>query len=298
MVKQLHAVRQQILKRNRENGALEMQSTYRAYIDRISYQQQMTEIKTATNTIWTAYKCMQYKHCLEHWLIERAAIRARELAQKAQEEEERKQREAEAAKLLKEAEEAKSKFTITVTSPRPSADDEKQKEMDLQKQIKAKRQKQTMASFALKRKKTQNLLEVADAERMRRNQTIEQSMDRRTTADLTLVAEMSQRAKDALQEENEDSDSSTSIGTDSDNDDGKDDDDSDCDQFDITELLENFSQIARLGARFSRHAGKRVTKKPQLRTVKVSFDEQGTPLTLSWGAGSRAIKMKDIWYIA
>merc|ERR1712154_290026 len=69
-------------------------------------------------------------------------------------------------------------------------------------------------------------------------------------------------------------------------------------EFDITELLENFTQIARLGARFSRHAGKRINKKPQLRTVKVSFDEHGTPLTLSWGAGSRAIKMKDIWYIS
>ena len=68
--------------------------------------------------------------------------------------------------------------------------------------------------------------------------------------------------------------------------------------FDVNELLRNFEAIASLGAKFVRHTGKKIKKKPQLRTIKVSFSEDGKPLTLSCGAGSRAIKYKDIWYIA
>ena len=91
-----------------------------------------------------------------------------------------------------------------------------------------------------------------------------------------------------------DSDFSTSEDEKSDS---EEESDSDSD-FDVSELLDNFEQIARLGAKFSRHTGKKIKRKPQLRTVKVSFSEDGTPQTLSWGAGSRAIKMKDIWYIS
>ena len=96
--------------------------------------------------------------------------------------------------------------------------------------------------------------------------------------------------------------SSESINVDgncyTDNDADLDTDSEDGSDFDVNELLDNFEAIARLGAKFSRHTGKNIEKPPQLRTVKVSFTDDGKPQSLSWGAGSRAIRFLDIWYIS
>ena len=338
VVKQLFAVRKQIEERNKLNGALSMQKMYRGYKDRMEYKNNINKIKNATNNIWRAYRTMQRRQHLEQWFMEKQAERAKakaeELARLAEEEKQRLAAEAAAAKKLADDEEArkkqkeqeekekeeqkkqeqeakkaaeeaaellkaaaaakKNRVTFAPLTPRSADEEAKEKEMEhlaLQEQIEAKRKTQQLASARLKKAKTKKMLEIAEDRRVRRNETIEATADERRTADMAILAAASQQSE--LPDDEEDD-----FSTSSDEKDEEDEWSSSEDDFDITELLDNFQQIARLGAKFSRHAGKRIHKKPQLRTVKVSFDEDGKPSTLSWGAGSRAIKMKDIWYIS
>eukprot|EP00486_Rosalina_sp_Unknown_P015419 CAMPEP_0201595506 /NCGR_PEP_ID=MMETSP0190_2-20130828/192488_1 /ASSEMBLY_ACC=CAM_ASM_000263 /TAXON_ID=37353 /ORGANISM="Rosalina sp." /LENGTH=614 /DNA_ID=CAMNT_0048055521 /DNA_START=963 /DNA_END=2807 /DNA_ORIENTATION=- len=222
--------------------------------------------------------------------------------QEAKQAEEQKKQEAEAqkaaeeaAELERKAREAKSRLVpFSPLTPRSADEEAKEQEMEqlaLQEQIEAKRRQQLVAHTKLVKLKTQNKLKIDDDRRADRDEKIAARFESRKTADIAMAASY----QGALSDGDEDDLSTSSEEKEDSEDDYSSSED---DDFDITDCLDNFQQIARLGAKFSRHAGKRIHKKPQLRTVKVSFSEDGKPVTLSWGAGSRAIKMKDIWYIS
>eukprot|EP01083_Nonionella_stella_P067829 179682_1 len=301
--KQLYVIRKEIEDRNKRNGALGIQNMFRGYVEKMAYCKRIGKVRQSVETIWNAYRTMQQRACLDQWFMEKAAERAQIRAQKlAEEEEEKKAADLaakEAAKLLSVAAEAKKKRIKFAVSPRSKEDEEKEKEMkemealSLRNQIEEKSRKQYAASALLKRTKTKAKLKLKEEKRLLRVQTVEQGLEEREEMDKLL----SVRAE-ILEEEDEEEGSSSVSSFDEDDKDEEDEWSSSDEDFDITELLDNFEQISRLGAKFSRHAGKRMHKKPQLRTVKVSFSEDGAPLTLSWGAGSRAIKVKDIWYVA
>lgn len=314
VVKQLHITRAAILERKRQEGALAMQSMFRGYLERKGHSTKMAVIKDSVKTVVTAYIAMQTKKvyiaALEQFFLDRAAEKARkraeELAKMA--EEQKKQEEAEeaerkAAKLAEEAAAAKAAaMKVVIETPRmqPSLSPEasrqlrQEQEREQAEQIRAQREKQKVAFKKLQREKTQLALDMRDTERMQRQATLQANFSNREAVD---AAAADAAAKAALLEREQKSETpNTDSDTDTDSDfDTDSEEDSD---FDVNELVENFEQIARLGAKFSRHTGKKIKRKPQLRTVKVSFSEDGKPQTLSWGAGSRAIKMKDIWYIS
>eukprot|EP01083_Nonionella_stella_P279366 950364_1 len=306
--KQLFNVRKKIEQRNKLNGAMVMQAMYRGFNQRIHYLKKINNIKEAADMIYISYKAKARRQCLEQFFMEKAAQRAKQKAEelaklkKAEEEKERHQQEDEAAlaakqaaELLAAAAEAK-KHTLAVPTPRARADDQKQQEIEqqkLQEEINAKKRKQERMGQILLKQKTQMKLNLDKQLQEERKERYAETLDKRKTADTNMVILLA-NANKPLDEDEYDDDLSTSSDDDKDEDEWSSSDD----EFDITELLDNFQQIARLGAKFSRHAGKRIHKKPQLRTVKVSFSDDGKPLTLSWGAGSRAIKMKDIWYIS
>jgi len=63
--------------------------------------------------------------------------------------------------------------------------------------------------------------------------------------------------------------------------------------------LKTFDKIAQTGQKFFKYgSGKRGLQKPQERVVNVAFDDEGKPLQISWGSGTRHMDFRSILYIA
>lgn len=60
----------------------------------------------------------------------------------------------------------------------------------------------------------------------------------------------------------------------------------------------DFKRIAQNGTLFMKHTGRRRNRAPQDRFVKVTFDDRGKPLRISWGSGSRHLDFSEIKLIA